>query len=317
MALSLADRILGTSPDDRLRVVMNAEGIWIEDAESDHRRSLLQKELCIDAAFSPDGKWLALADEQTRIWDVQTRKFHLAIPGSCPVFSPDGKDLLMVDLKFEKTSVYSVADGAVRFVLDGTLPLFGDYFDQGGQRMVTMQKDHWVVHDMERGREISRVQRNIESVAVRLSEDGRRLIGTSIWDASTGKEIASLGKSPVDVAMFTCVAGKRMALAETILSDRILIMDTETGALLYQIEVTKKRGFFNPLAWFSSQDRLMIYPGESVLVYSRRRPEYWWGIAWLPEFWVAYFSGGALLVIAARNLRRRFVRTTDGLASTQ
>jgi WD40 repeat protein len=43
----------------------------------------------------------------------------------------------------------------------------------------------------------------------------------------------------------------------------------------------------------------------SVRLWIRRRPEWWWGIAWLPEFWVALLSGGALLVIAARHLRVR------------
>jgi WD40 repeat protein len=43
----------------------------------------------------------------------------------------------------------------------------------------------------------------------------------------------------------------------------------------------------------------------SLTLWSRRRPEYWWGIAWLPESWVALLSGGALLVIAARRLRAR------------
>ena len=42
-----------------------------------------------------------------------------------------------------------------------------------------------------------------------------------------------------------------------------------------------------------------------VRLWSRRRPEYWWGIAWLPEFWIALLSGGALVVIAIRRLRAR------------
>jgi len=34
----------------------------------------------------------------------------------------------------------------------------------------------------------------------------------------------------------------------------------------------------------------------------RRRPEHWWGVLWLPEFWAVVFFGGAFLW----NLRREW-----------
>ena len=35
--------------------------------------------------------------------------------------------------------------------------------------------------------------------------------------------------------------------------------------------------------------------GRSVYVYDRRHPEYWYGVAWLPEFWLTLVLGGALV----------------------
>ena len=35
---------------------------------------------------------------------------------------------------------------------------------------------------------------------------------------------------------------------------------------------------------------------KTARLYRRRRPEYWWGVAWLPEFWLMIVLGGALVV---------------------
>ena len=37
--------------------------------------------------------------------------------------------------------------------------------------------------------------------------------------------------------------------------------------------------------------------------YHRRRPEYWWGIAWLPEFWLTLVFGVGLVWSAWRDWR--------------
>ena len=40
-------------------------------------------------------------------------------------------------------------------------------------------------------------------------------------------------------------------------------------------------------AYFLTDDTVVIswFQGQAE-VYHRRRPEYWWGVAWLPEFWL-------------------------------
>lgn len=83
------------------------------------------------------------------------------------------------------------------------------------------------------------------------------------------------------------------------------VWDTQSGECLAVLEKTARM----PAQFLCVDDGKSIFvTGDESppSIWSRRRPEYWWGIAWLPEFWVALVSGGALLVIAARNLRRRF-----------
>ena len=41
----------------------------------------------------------------------------------------------------------------------------------------------------------------------------------------------------------------------------------------------------------------------SVYVYVRRRPEYWCGVAWLPEFWLTMVLGVGLVVSVVRDQR--------------
>jgi WD40 repeat protein len=33
----------------------------------------------------------------------------------------------------------------------------------------------------------------------------------------------------------------------------------------------------------------------TMRLWHRRRPEYWWGVAWLPEFWLTVLFAGALV----------------------
>jgi len=41
---------------------------------------------------------------------------------------------------------------------------------------------------------------------------------------------------------------------------------------------------------------------KTARVWKRRRPEYWWGVAWLPEFWVTLILGVALLWSLRRDM---------------
>jgi WD40 repeat protein len=94
--------------------------------------------------------------------------------------------------------------------------------------------------------------------------------------------------------------GKRILFAT---SAGVLISDSHSGAHLTTF--ARSQDFIGLSALFDAEGRVVLLLNDGVQIYSRRRPEYWWGIAWLPEFWVALLSGGALVVIAVRRLRAR------------
>jgi WD40 repeat protein len=49
------------------------------------------------------------------------------------------------------------------------------------------------------------------------------------------------------------------------------------------------------MASISDQSQEQAESNDDVLrVWQRRRPEYWWGVAWLPEFWLTALFAGAL-----------------------
>lgn len=50
--------------------------------------------------------------------------------------------------------------------------------------------------------------------------------------------------------------------------------------------------------------------GSTVGIWSRCRPEYWWGVAWLPEFWLTVVFGAAFVWSV---LRDRRTLTSPGL----
>ena len=64
-------------------------------------------------------------------------------------------------------------------------------------------------------------------------------------------------------------------------------------SVIYWIHVgTEKSG--TPSVEFTVVDTL-----ENI--YRRRRPEYWWGVAWLPEFWLTVVLSGGLVVSVWRD----------------
>lgn len=67
----------------------------------------------------------------------------------------------------------------------------------------------------------------------------------------------------------------------------------------------REAGYYFVPRFLSGGDQLLLAGEDHTTFWIRQFPEYWWGIAWLPEFWIALLSGGVLAVIAARRLRAR------------
>ena len=74
-------------------------------------------------------------------------------------------------------------------------------------------------------------------------------------------------------------------------SSELRIWDLTTGTPLSRLPA-----FADELTLSNDGNSIIAYSDEynSVQLFHRRRPEYWWGVAWLPEFWLTVLFAGAL-----------------------
>jgi WD40 repeat protein len=225
------------------------------------------------ATYSPDGRRIvtAGADTTARIWDAETSKELTVLAGhSAPVYS----------------AAYS----------------------PDGRRIVTAGADTTArIWDAEISKELTVLAGHSAPVySAAYSPDGRRIVTASvddtsrIWDAETGKELTVLeGHTKGFRAISYSPDGRRIVTAGD--QRTVFVWDAETNkelAVLTGHTDDVRSSLYSP----DSQRIVTASADGTVRVWSRRRPEYWWGISWLPEFWVALFSGGTLLFFFIRNL---------------
>jgi WD40 repeat protein len=226
--------------------------------------------LDLDVAVSPDGSHLAtyLRGATIQLWDpVTERKIKdLPMPGGWDSifgwgFSDDARLLWLKPYPWPRLYVLDVDTGQVLFTATGP--------HVGGAEAV-----------IEEG-----------VIGLRSSPSGE-----SDWDMATGH---CLWAGPSRGERSRWVAGGRyLEMAE-----HYRVLDAATEEPLFSLDRLNSdedcECATEPL--FSSTGRILSRTTDShVLIWSRRRPEYWWGVAWLPEFWALMAMTGVL----ALSLRR-------------
>jgi WD40 repeat protein len=279
-------------------------------------------------ALSPDGTRALVAGFMDKgaengrvvgVFDSETGRHLVNLPGQPEgglriCLSPDGRRAAMQN--DEGCVLYNIESGKTERQLAGRDDYTADSvysFSPDGQRILVHRlKDHSVIVDAFTGEQLLRIEDIPRSGSCgnahpwRFSKDGRTLFGgtatdmQAVWDASDGRVLfETFGKVTLCPDM-----RHMMVWPEFYGQEPPYLFDLETGNILRVFgdpnQPVNQSSFSMDGQCFASNS------GNRVDLWSRRRPEYCWGIAWLPEFWTAYFSGGALLVIAARNLRRRF-----------
>ena len=150
-----------------------------------------------------------------------------------------------------------------------------------------------------------------------FTPDGRRIIlagysmnyAVSEWGPySSGVFDAETGELILDVDGFGWLSRDGGLIG--ILSDsetRLQLYETDQGTMAADISVSGENRTLGVPVFSMDSRRVALTVGESGLgVWSRRRPEPWWGIAWLPEFWIALVSGTALLYLGCCSFSRQF-----------
>jgi WD40 repeat protein len=224
-------RTVATGSDEataRTRVGKGVVRLW--DAATGRTAATFARPFPVEvAAFSPDGRTLALLDDGARLWDIRSRRTRATLPGrffSALVYSPDGRTLVTLG---EELVLWDAATGRPRVKRRAkeshTALAFspaGDAFATAVGRDGTIQLRDPATGDVRStltdpagratpedvGRNAVVLFRQVESMA--FSRDGRTLASAEsdgtvrLWNTVTGELdatlTASLTDGPVEVA---------------------------------------------------------------------------------------------------------------------
>jgi WD40 repeat protein len=127
-------------------------------------------------------------------------------------------------------------------------------------------------------------------VNVEFSGDDQLLFGgddlgsSGVWSTTTGKKLFGVPSPFVSDGIIGLIGR----------NDLIDVMDLATGETLCSIaEPHGRREAFRPMKIIDRYKIITTDSSGELHVWHRRRPEWWWGIAWLPEFWLTLLFAGA------------------------
>jgi len=194
-------------------------------------------------ALSPDGKRIAAAAPNIKIWDAESGAEVLAFKGdekSGPAslaFSPDGRRIVSGGFSDKMVRIWDASNGNESMTLAGhEARVMSVAFSPDGTRIASGSFDKTIkLWDAANGRELRTLSGHQDLViSVAFSPDGRHIASGSydqtirIWDAATG---AALKIFRMDDQKIIAVAyspdGRRIAAGGS--EGKIKILDAETG----------------------------------------------------------------------------------------
>jgi hypothetical protein len=242
--------------------------------------------------FSPDGrKLLTRNGSSTRVFDTETWQELASLDGMAfrPEFSRDGS-LFLLHADHE-TLMYDTATLSVlkRFPHDAWQARFSPSGNVlatlgGGGQTLPVLIDFWTVQS---GELISSVHENEPVQDLKFIDDDH---------AST-------------VLEYDVPSGKVLDIKEGSTSTSLVAppnLNFNHPDFVPETASVRAAGHF---ASYSHSGMLMavVWGDNTVHVYARRRPDDWWGIAWLPEFWLSALCSIALLWSLRRDWKPRIL----------
>jgi WD40 repeat protein len=244
-------------------------------------------------SFSPDGSLLAVADPDLsiRVWEIPSGREFTPLKGHtatvlCCTFSNDNKQLLTGSL--DGTAGIWNLSTATR---TATLKSHGAFvsmaqFTHNDKKILTTGQDRCIrIWDPITHTQIGTLWDQPSTTNLSFLPDERRMVihtqdgSFGIWDLDAGRMLTHLeqtGQPLLGHIAFFCE--KRLL---GIIDDTLCVWDSRNGALLSHIAGVHHA---TPL----SDNRIFTIESDRRLaIRSNARPEQWWGLAWLPEFWIA------------------------------
>lgn len=262
--------LLAASPDDRWIVLEKQSGLTLRAFDTVELRSstLSTKLELMDAGqFSPDGKLFAAVAQVAEgnnlvMWHVGTweRGLELNLPPNKlgfwrPKFSRDGKYVLVSESSVRNHRDSAVIDIGKREVIH----VAGDLKECIGDCFV---RDRCIATITNSGIQIVRLGSQIPILEIALPY---------YW------EINRWALSPDSTVL--------IAEFESGANSGPKVWSTTTGA---PIELqTSYLQWLRPTQFSPDGKRMLYVSGNGIVILAKHRPEEWWGMAWLPEFWGA------------------------------
>ncbi|HYF50337.1 MAG TPA: WD40 repeat domain-containing protein [Planctomycetota bacterium] len=262
--------------------------------------------------FSPNGLYAVLRGRPLLLVNTQTGEVICKLKGERVRFSPDSSIVITERLRTQSI-LFALPSGKQVCMLDGA----GAHFTVAGGPLVTLSggrvrsaarspfsvepKFDLRVSDASSGAEIWTYPRLLDDhhFEVATSATGNRLIITS-WgenlscDIETGGDVKSLN------ANRAIVSSGGQCVLKWINETSACLADAETTECLYEFSLT---GPIVDAAFDKGGTRVLICDSDgTVSIWNRRRPEHWWGIAWMPEFWlgIVLTAIGGCSIVASR-----------------
>jgi len=285
------------------------------------------------AAFRRDGRIEVWTDRGKHVWDGRTGELVEWFQGQEKWFPRDSAvapNLLSPGAAVRADGVAVIDDGytgKVRHVLTGhSRPVYLVRFSRDGSRLVTASRDlTGRVWDVSTGECVSPIAGDGEGfiLSADFSPDGRRLATAgsdgrvTVWDAATGSRLAWLSADlgPMHAVQYAFPEPFwRGPVGGASAFERFEHVDSRAYRLVLPETLADMRLLDNAVcihsARFSADGRRIVAarPDGTAVVWRRERPEWWWGVCFLWEFWVAAALCGAFfqsLISDHRRLSRR------------
>jgi WD40 repeat protein len=264
--------------------------------------------------IAPDGATaLTLSRDAARIWRTSDGESLCILSQNAFVYdawySPNGQYLIATGTERENASqetvhVWNTQDWSELYVVQ----VKGTKLDLPDDRyFAAIDTDTGILFNLKDG-SVARTFKHSKSVSfLQISPDDRQLLTQTsdfvghVWDIESGRETAALygfDKGLICGAEFS-TDGQRLV---TKADDRtIRVWDRMNGEQLACIPASQNSQIvFLP-------DGRSILSGRTphdVCIWSRRRPEYAWGVACLPEFWLTIVFAAALVWSVFRDRKR-------------